>query len=376
MKAKAGVRSILTRLRESVDAYTDGFDVRSAPRTLGRDAARMYGVLTRERAREAEPRSRLKRLWYRFKILFLGLSYKLTPTRRVLFILCLVAAVLGFRSSLPGGTSIGLLSPEVFQLAAILGLVFLLGLELTDRVLVRDELEVARQLQHDLLPRTPPLISGYECAFSYRTANTIGGDYYDFVSLDDGRLAVISADASGHGIAAGLLMAITNATLKLAIDINPGPKVVAELLNRALCRTGGVRDFVTMFYAVLEPATGQLDYICVGHPFPLLRRASGELRELGVGCIPLGLRKQIDPEPGMVTLERGDAVVLYSDGFPEAINSAKVSFGFERVRHAVAAAGDGANAIHTNLVNELSRFVGDEPALDDRSLVVLARRND
>ena len=130
---------------------------------------------------------------------------------------------------------------------SITGLVFLLVLELADRVVVRDELEVARELQRELMPQQAPDVPGYSFAFSYRTANTIGGDYYDFLPLPDGRLALIVGDASGHGIAAGLLMAIANSSLKLGLDLDPDPAAVADVVNRALCGTGGTRAFMTLF---------------------------------------------------------------------------------------------------------------------------------
>ncbi|TNF76704.1 MAG: hypothetical protein EP299_05165 [Acidobacteria bacterium] len=187
---------------------------------------------------------------------------------------------------------------------------WLLVIELVDRVRVRDELEVARKLQSDLLPESSPVMEPYRFAHSYRTANEVGGDYYDFQRLPDGRLALLIGDASGHGIAAGLLMAIANATLKTALDLDPEPRAVATLLNGALYRTGDRRAFMTLFYGLLEPDTGHLQYICAGHPFPLLRRAGGEIEELGEGTLPLGLRRTVEVSTKSVTIEPGDLLVL------------------------------------------------------------------
>ena len=116
---------------------------------------------------------------------------------------------------------------------------FLLALELVDRVLVRDELEVARQLQRDLLPSERPDCPGYRIAHSYRTANEIGGDYYDFLPLPDGRLALVIGDASGHGMAAGLLMAIANAALKLADRGRPRARACRRACSTACCAAPG-----------------------------------------------------------------------------------------------------------------------------------------
>jgi len=347
-----------------------GIDGGEFQRLFDRDAARAYGVVTRDHARENEPESRVGRLFYRARILFLGLAYKLSPPRRLVFAICMVLAVWGMVdldiNSAPS-LQIGLLS-----LLSIAGLVFLLVLELADRVVVRDELEVARELQREILPVEAPDIEGYSFAFSYRTANTIGGDYYDFFPLEDGRLAVITGDASGHGIAAGLVMAIAGSALKLGFDIDPDPVAVTRVVNRALYRTGGPRAFMTLFCGVLEPETGRMRFVCAGHPFPLLRRANGEILELGVGCLPLGIRLGLELEAHEVEIEPGDCLVLYTDGVVETLSPSGESFGFERLPAAVASGGT-SQAVHDRVLRRVEDFRQDEPVLDDLSLVVITR---
>ena len=263
------------------------------------------------------------------------------------------------------------ISPLYF-LFSVASLAFLLALELVDRVLVRDELEVARQLQRDLLPSAVPEIPGYDVAHSYRTANEIGGDYYDFLDLPDGRVALVIGDASGHGMAAGLLMAIANAALKLAVEVDPTPERVATLLNRVLFRTGDKRAFMTLFYGVLEPATGSLSFVCVGHPFPLLRRRSGEVSELGTGGLPLGIRETLDITRYEVSLERGDLLLLYSDGLPEAVNAAGDAFGYDAMRAQLRQPGD-VRQVHDRFLRALDAHVAGETLKDDVTLVVVAR---
>ena len=237
---------------------------------------------------------------------------------------------------------------------------------------MRDELEVARELQRELLPRQAPDTPGYEFAFSYRTANTIGGDYYDFLALEDGRLAVVIGDASGHGIAAGLLMAIANSALKLGFDADPDPARAARLVNRALCRTGGRRAFMTLFCGVLEPESGRLQFVCAGHPFPFLRRADGGVTEHGAGAFPLGIRMEIELELHEAVIAPGDSLLLYTDGVVETLDAAGESFGFERLREGLAPGG-WSETIHDRVLRELDRFRGDEPVYDDYSLVVISR---
>jgi len=360
------------RAERFVRSQAKEFDGGEFQRLFDRDAARAYDVVTRDHAREEEPRRGLRRFFYRMRILLLGLSYRLSPPRRLLFAICMVLAVWGLTdldlNSAPS-VQIGLLS-----LLSIAGLVFLLVLELADRVVVRDELEVARELQRELLPVDAPEIDGYSFAFSYRTANTIGGDYYDFFPLEDGRWAVIAGDASGHGIAAGLVMAIAGSALKLAFDRDPDPVAVARVVNRALCRTGGSRAFMTLFCGVLEPRSGAFRFVCAGHPYPLLRRANGEVLELGEGSLPLGIRFELDFEALEERIEPGDTLLLYTDGLVETVGPSGESFGFERLSSALTPGG-ATRVVHDRVLREVDAFRGDEPVLDDCSLVVVSRHS-
>jgi serine phosphatase RsbU (regulator of sigma subunit) len=335
--------------------------VRVAHRELGRDTSRAWGILTRERADESVPKGWLGRFLHRCRIIFLGLSYKLSPVRRMLFAVCLALALIGVQVDLPS-----------ILLASVAGLVLLLALELADRIVIRDELEVARELQREILPHTPPEVPGYQFAFSYRTANTIGGDYYDFLPMPNGRLALMVGDASGHGIAAGLIMAIANTTLKMALDTEEHPLAVATMVNRALFRTGGSRAFMTLFCGFLDPTSGRLDFFSAGHPYPMLRRTDGSIVELGEGCLPLGIRDDVSPIPGTVDLEPGDLLLMYTDGIPEAVNQAGAAFGFDRLRDLLVPGGT-VTEVHDRVLRELAAFGGELDPVDDRSLVVIAR---
>jgi len=338
-------------------------------RLFRRDAAEAYQVLTREHIGPLPPYGRVRLFFYRAKLAFLGMSNKLTPARRILFLVSLSAAVIGFFQL---GSNDSSPRDPLWFLASTAGLVFLLALELVDRIRVRDELEVARALQRELLPRATPSLPGYEVAHSYRTANEVGGDYYDFLPLPDGRVAIVIGDASGHGMASGLLMAIANATLKLALDLDPATVKVLHLLNRVMWRTGDRRSFMTLFYGLLDPASGAMEYACAGHPFPLLRRADGTVSELGVGGLPLGVRAGLEISAATVEIEAGDTLTLYTDGLPEATDRQGNAFGYERLRNLAAAAG-GPQQVHDRLLGAFRSFVGDEPLRDDACLVVLSR---
>ena len=217
-----------------------------------------------------------------------------------------------------------------------------------------------------------PDIAGYRFAHSYRTANEVGGDYYDFLPLTDGRVALVVGDASGHGMAAGLLMAIANATLKTAIDVDPEPRRALETLNRTLCRTGDRRNFMSLFYGVLDISSGALDFVCAGHPFPILRRRDGRLEELGEGGLPLGMKRDLELRGGNTVIEPGDFLVLYSDGLVEAVRADGESFGFERLNGLLASTAS-PQAMHDHILGEFDRFIANELLHDDLTLVVIAR---
>ena len=356
----------LHQARRLVRDYTGEETVGEFKRLFDRDAVEAFEVLSRDHAGD-EPADEFERFVYRVKIFFVGLSSKLSPARRLVFVVALLLAswgVLDVFLDIPDVPSLLLLSTTLFF--------FLFTMELVDRVRVRDELEIAKALQRDLLPRASPELPGYDFAHSCRTANEVGGDYYDFLPLPDGRIALIVGDASGHGMAAGLLMAIANATLKTAIDVDPTPRRAAEVLNRTLNQTGDRRAFMSLFYGVLEPRTGELDFVCAGHPFPLLRRRDGRVEELGEGGLPLGMKPDLRPRTGNARLAPGDVLLLYSDGLVEAVRPDGESFGYERLRGLLRASAS-PRAMHDHVLAEFDRFVGSEKLHDDLTLVIVAR---
>ena len=153
-------------------------------------------------------------------------------------------------------------------------MVVLLAMELIDKIKFRDELELARDLQADLIPKSPPQTNEYEIAAFNRIANTVGGDIYDFVPLPDGRLAVLFGDASGHGMAAGLVMAVAHAAWRTQLDVDPSPGAIISSLNRILCRTGGPRSFFSCCYFLLE-RDGTFIATVAGHP-QIVKIAGGQ----------------------------------------------------------------------------------------------------
>ncbi|RMH21434.1 MAG: hypothetical protein D6696_05755 [Acidobacteria bacterium] len=358
--------------------YTAGLEGRDLQRLFDRDAARALSVLAAERKRgEDQPEGFLGFL-DEVKNVFLGLSFKLSPARRLLFAASLLLPLFGFVDAFAfdstlGPTRIHIDFTPLWFLAGLAGMTLLLALELVDRLRVRDELEVARQLQRQLLPRRLSDPPGYRVAHSARTANEIGGDYYDLLPLEDGRMAIAVGDASGHGIAAGLVMAIANAAFKTAVDVDPEPAHVLESVNRVLCRTGSKRAYMSLFYGVLDPEEGRLRYACAGHPYPMLRRTDGSVEELGAGALPLGMRRDAAWSCGEATIGPGETLVLYSDGLPEAIGGRHDdAFGFDRL-HRLVAEGGPPRYLHDRILVAVEAFLGERQLTDDLTLLVLAR---
>jgi serine phosphatase RsbU (regulator of sigma subunit) len=356
--------------------YTAGMDERELRRLWDRDAPRVYKVLMRDRGGEPAPKGGLKRLFWRAKLLFLSVSEKLSPGRRAVFALAIVAfvwAVFGFEIE-TDGQEWDLrfdASPLLFSLAVV-GFAYLFASELVDRLLVRDEIDVARQLQRDLLPKGDPELPGWRFASAWRTANDVGGDWYGYDLEADGRLRLAVADASGHGMAAGLLAAIANSALRCASELALAPAESARLLHRVLRAREAGRGFLTLFLGRLDPATGALDWTAAAHPSPLLRRGSGELVELAQGAPPLGVGDECRPESGAVEVGRGDLLVLFTDGLYEAVGASGEPFGWPRVRELVAQGG-GAQATRDRLLAAFDAHLGAESPSDDLTLVVVER---
>lgn len=356
--------------------YTRGFSSSDFRRLFDRDARDAFTFLSREH-QETPSEETEEGTVDKVRAFFLGISYKLSPPRRVLFAVSLVlgfcAVFLSVGMNLEGDhLSLHVQASPLFTLLSVSGLVLLLALELVDRVRVKDELELARELQEALLPTQAPDLPGWRMTHSYRTANTVGGDYYNFPVLDDGRVALMMGDASGHGMAAGLLMAITDATVFANLSRDPNPSVVADQINQALACIGGSRAFMSFFYALLDPTTGELDYVCAGHPFPLLRRRDGTVEELGEGGFPLGIRRDLVSPRGSARMEPGDVLVLYTDGVAECVDGEGRAFGFDRLRRTVAVGGS-ARIVHDTVLTAFDRHRAEERLTDDVTLLTVER---
>src|ERR687896_138235 len=217
--------------------------------------------------------------------------------------------------------------------------------EMRERERIEQELRVARRIQHASLPEEVPQLEGWKISPYYQPAREVGGDFYDFHLLSEGRLGVVVGDATGKGVPAALVMSTTLGMLQLAARAlgSPSPGEVLEQVNETLFARIPQNMFVTCFYAILDPESGTLRYANAGHDLPYLHRGRGEAEELRARGMPLGLLPGMGYEEKEIELDVGEGVFFYSDGLVEALDSQGEMFGFPRLRGLIAEHGEAGD---------------------------------
>src|SRR5215218_3590592 len=232
------------------------------------------------------------------------------------------------------------------------------------------ELRLARSIQRASLPEEVPTLEGWQISPFYRPAREVGGDFYDFFELEDGRLGLVVGDATGHGVPAALVMASARSMLRAVAQASDSPGDVLRRVNDPLATDIPPNMFVTCFNAILDPENGSLTYANAGHDLPYLWQ-SGECEELRARGMPLGLMPGMGYEEKQTILEAGEAALLYSDGLVEAHDPKGEMFGFPRVRAHVAEHGE-QRSLGDFLLEELHTFVGENwEQEDDITLLTL-----
>lgn len=238
---------------------------------------------------------------------------------------------------------------------------------------IKQEMRVAQLIQQQFLPHELPDLPGWQVAAYYQPAREVGGDFYDFLELPDGKVGLVAGDVSGKGVPAALVMATTHSFLRAEAPRLAEPSAVLARVNELLVDEMPPTMFVTCLYAVLDPATGELRVANAGHNLPYVASPSGccELRARG---LPLGLMPEIAYDQITATLAPGDQMLLHSDGLTEAHNPAGEMFGFPRVQTAMSPTRFG-QALIDDLLGDLRRFTGTGwNQEDDITLVTLQRR--
>lgn len=368
------------RAKDFWQRVSEGLELNQLWSQFVHEARTSYGLYSREFKREPiEGLRGWRRFWALTKQFFWAVLMKLSPARRIVLLVAvafLVIPVIQFQVSDKridvGGSSL-----------AFWGGVLLLGLlvlEIADRVTMKRDLEIAREIQHWLVPQEPPRVPGVDIAFISRPANTVGGDYYDAFlrngasgQSDSVPLLLVVADVAGKSVPAALLMATFQASLR-SLAAAPTPLLtLVEGMNRYSCAHSlGGRRFTTAFFAELDPVTRALTYVRAGHNAPILRRASGQVERLEAGDLPLGIEPNVHYEPAATTLATGDTLVIFTDGLVEAINEVDQEFGETRVLQALQSSPrETAENTLKNLLAAVDAFTGATRQHDDITLLVL-----
>lgn len=293
---------------------------------------------------------------------------KLTPARRVLLLIGVVLLLLpGGGIQFQQGHHFEFSGPN-FQFWGGVVLFVLLMLEIADRVVMKRDLEIAREIQSWLLPEKPPSVPGLTIAFATRPANTVAGDFYDvFPRANQNDFLFAVADVAGKSIPAALLMATFQASLKTLSSTPCQLEDLVEAMNRYACTNsqGGLR-FTTAFLAEYDPEMRALNYINAGHNNPILRRSSGATERLIAGGLPLGIQKDAPYETGAVILSSGDWLVIFTDGLVEAINGVNEEYGESRLLSVLESRiALTPEALLSQIIADVNAFVGTTPQHDD-----------
>ncbi len=321
------------------------------------------------------------RPWYRrypaiaWKV-FIALAYRLSPPRRLAFAAAIFLWVLGwieliiFITRGPADESSGILWLSL-SFAAIL---LLLLMELRDKLDLKGDLEIAREIQFGLIPSNPCHQNGFHIHCSMRPANTVGGDYCDIIQLAENQVGIVVGDVAGKGMPAALLMALLQGSLRTLITAgHRGPELIAKL-NVYLCENIPDNKLVTLFYGELDTVSGVLRYVNAGHNAPVLVRDGARCERLPATSLVLGIDQKSCFEGKDAEIGLGDRLLLYTDGVTEAFNLKDEEYGDQRLISFLQQNADvPSDELIKALVDDVLKFCGAARLSDDMTLMAVSR---
>jgi len=374
-RSKGAIRNV----RNFWARVTEGLKIGQLWGEFKSEARSSYGLYSKDVDWDAigREKSKFKRVLFAAWGLFQAMLMKLSPARRVLLIMALVLIVIHpeIRSS-SGNADIN------FEGIGVIILFILLALELADRVTMKRDLEIAREIQQWLVPAHAPEIPGMDIAFATRPQNTVAGDYYDAflrpfpANGDKPSLLIAVADVAGKSVPAALLMATFQASLRaLAATTASLDEIVTGLERYARAHSLEGLRFTTAFLAELNLDTREMTYVNCGHNDPILRRASGAIERLSTGGPPLGLPVFTDHElayvSGRTQLMPGDLLFVFTDGVVEAVNETGEEFREERLLASLNTTSGSAADVLSRVMTDVNNFVGYARQHDDITALVL-----
>ncbi len=327
-------------------------------------------MLEEERKKQLSEMRPVKRwfvlLWWLLKSLF----FKLTPARRLLLVLGIVLIVLSRVVVYSDGRDRFEIDAPGVGIAAIL---FVLMLELKDKLVAHDELKAGRAVQQALMPDRNPQVPGWQVWLFTRSANEVGGDLVDFMKVADNRFGIAIGDVAGKGLSAALLTAKLQATLRALVGESDSLAELGGKVNRIFCRDSLRNIFASLVYLELPPDSGSVRLVNAGHLPPVVVN-KGKMEKLGKGGVALGIMPEATFDEQQVVLTSGDVLLVYSDGLTEAQNGRGEFFGEQRLLDLLPhLATRSSEQIGESLVAEVDRFTGDGKAFDDVSVVVVKK---
>jgi len=371
--AWANLHDLFTR-----DVTSDG--LRNLVNRDAREAVRFY-------TREIDfPALRGLRWYKRYPLaawrIFLSTAFRLNPPRRIAFVIATFAFLLGcWRlaqiSVNSEGMALGILGPGTgWWLLSLILFALLLLMELRDKLDLKGDLEIAREIQFGLVPSGSFEQNRFVLNHAMRPANTVGGDYYDIISLDDDRIAAVVADVAGKGMPAALMMALLQGSLHTLITAGlRGPELVSKL-NDYLCANIPANRLVTLFYGELDTKSGDLNYVNAGHNAPILLGSDLAIERLDSTAVVLGFVSRTQFEARSVRLEPGSRLVLYTDGIVEAFNGAGEEYGNARLEAYLKAHPNlRAGALIDGLIRDVLAFCADARPGDDMTVLLVESRS-
>lgn len=367
------------------ETYTRGLTKADIERLFTRDTLEAYKFFSRNiDFDELKKQPWHRRMLGRARLLFLAFTLKLTPARRLIYAIALLSSLIGLMELFREVHFLLIPHPAfapgtLWLLAGFLLVNLLVLLEVADRLSLKNDLEIAREIQQSMLPRAAFRAPGIEAFGMTRPANTVGGDFYDIVPLPDGRVLLALGDVAGKGSPAALLMALLLAMMRTLIDEGLEGADLVTRLNVQIGRHSLPHSrFVTLFVSVLNPATGELSYVNAGQNPPLLRRGNGSYERLRAGGMALGMFENATYTTGSAMLEPGDVLVMYSDGITEAESPDGTPFdeaGLERTLalHAGTYGTAAAAELGRAVFSAVERHRRDQRLSDDLTVLVVTR---
>lgn len=306
-------------------------------------------------------------IWWLLKSMF----FRLTPARRIIIVMGLVLIFVSKtviysdeHLSIQGQTN-GL---------GILAILFVLMLELKDKLVAHDELKAGRAVQQALMPERKPHVSGWEIWLFTRSANEVGGDLVDFMKISDNRFGIAIGDVAGKGLSAALLTAKLQATLRALVAEFTSLSSLGVKINQIFCRDSLRNIFASLAYCEIAPDSGSVRLVNAGHIPPLILK-EGSVTKLEKGGVALGIMPGAMYDEHILNLESGNALLIYSDGVTEAQNATGDFFGEQRLLSLLTRIGNlPAEQVGDRLVAEVGRFVGESKAHDDLSIVIVKKQ--